>query len=445
MWATITKPFAWLMVKLYELTGNYGVAVILFALAVNLILTPFMAKSKKSMMRSTRLQPRIQELQKRHEGNSQKLNAEMQKLYREEGVNPMSGCLWSLIPFPILIALYSVIRQPLTRMMFVSSEFVTTLQDYFVSTGLYEIPAKANAYYEIVLAELTHTHWDAVQADLAGKIDPNLLNLDFGFLGLNLGSQPKWNFFVGMDWSDAAVWLPALGLFLIPFISAGLTILQTTLSQKMNPPQDAQTAQTSKTMNLVMPLMSIYICFIMPVSMGLYWIEQSVLGIIQEAILNRYYKTKLDAEMAEFNEAQRTKDAEMEAKRAETERLKAEGKTQVNANTSKKRLAAQERNAEEQRLAAIRAAERAAKNPGAELPASQVGTRRFARGRAYVADRYAVTEAEAAAETAEAAAAGEADLEEAKAQLAETEAVETVETVETAEETAEAPAAEEKE
>ena len=195
-------------------------------------------------------------------------------------------------------------------------------------------------------------------------------------------------------------------------------------------------------MNLVMPLMSIYICFIMPVSMGLYWVEQSVLGIIQEAALNRYYKTKLDAEMAEFNEAQRKKDAEMEAKRAETERLKAEGKTQVNANTSKKRLAAQERNAEELRLAAIRAAERAAKNQNAELPASQVGNRRFARGRAYVADRYDVTEAEAAAETAEAAAMSEADLDAAKAQLAETEAAEPAET---AAETTEAPAAEEKE
>ena len=89
MWATITKPFAWLMVKLYELTGNYGLAVILFALAVNLVLTPFMAKSKKSMMRSTRLQPRIQELQRRHEGNPQKLNQEMQNLYREEGVTPV--------------------------------------------------------------------------------------------------------------------------------------------------------------------------------------------------------------------------------------------------------------------------------------------------------------------------------------------------------------------
>ena len=67
MWKTITKPFEWLMIRFYNLTGGYGWAVILFALTVNLILTPFMAKSKKSMMRSTRLQPRIQELQRRQE------------------------------------------------------------------------------------------------------------------------------------------------------------------------------------------------------------------------------------------------------------------------------------------------------------------------------------------------------------------------------------------
>ena len=135
MWATITKPFAWLMIQLYEWTGNYGISIIFFALVVNLILTPFMAKSKKSQMHTSRLQPRIQELQKRHEGNQQKLNEEMQKLYREEGINPMSGCLWSLIPFPILIALYSVIRQPLTRMMFISAEAMNALQDFFVTKG----------------------------------------------------------------------------------------------------------------------------------------------------------------------------------------------------------------------------------------------------------------------------------------------------------------------
>ena len=70
MWATITRPFAWLMLKLYDWTGNYGVALILFGLTVNLILTPFMAKSKKSTMQSTRLQPRIQELQPATQGTS---------------------------------------------------------------------------------------------------------------------------------------------------------------------------------------------------------------------------------------------------------------------------------------------------------------------------------------------------------------------------------------
>ena len=69
MWNLITRPFGWLMIRLYNMTGSYGWAIILFALVVNLILTPFMAKSKKSMMRSTRLQPKIQELQRRHEAS----------------------------------------------------------------------------------------------------------------------------------------------------------------------------------------------------------------------------------------------------------------------------------------------------------------------------------------------------------------------------------------
>ena len=169
---------------------------------------------------------------------------------------------------------------------------------------------------------MLHEHFaDIVSNPGVAEFADKLKNINFHFLGLNMIEKPSLMFWNTPEWQNG-LWYIALLMFLIPFISAGLTILQTMLSQKMNPPQDAQTAQTSKTMNLVMPLMSIYICFIMPVSMGLYWIEQSVLGIIQEAILNRYYKTKLDAEMAEFNEAQRKKDAEMEAKRKEKKRKK---------------------------------------------------------------------------------------------------------------------------
>jgi YidC/Oxa1 family membrane protein insertase len=139
----------------------------------------------------------------------------------------------------------------------------------------------------------------------------------------------------------------------------------------------------------------------MPAMMGLYWIEQSVLAIIQEAILNKVYQGQIDAEMAEFVAKEKAREEELERKRAETERLKAEGKTQMNANTSKKRLAAQEKNAEEQRQAALRAADRAAKGLVSETPASQVGTRRFARGRAYDPERFAEGE-EAPAETGDA-------------------------------------------
>ena len=406
----ICKIFAWPLVKFYELTGSYGLAVVFFALLVNLLMTPFMAKSKKSMMRSTRLQPRIQELQKRHEGNPQKLNAEMQKLYSEEGVNPMSGCLWSLIPFPILIALYSVIRRPLTRMMFVTQEVVDTLQSFFVEQGWYIIPEKADGYVEITLAEITHTHWDDVQSALAGKID-GLMNIDFNFLGINLGQQPSWRI-SSFDWSDPSVLWPALGLFLIPFISAGLSWLSMKISNMANPVDNAQAAASMKSMNIMMPLMSIWICFIMPAAMGIYWIANSVFGMIRDYVLTMKYKKQLDIEDAEKAAIRAEREKELEAKRLETERLRAEGKTEVNANTSKKNLRASEKQKNEERKAALERAERAARRERlgiqeAEMPASQVGNRRYARGRAYVPDRYSNPEA---AEEQTLAAAAESEF-----------------------------------
>ena len=444
MWKTITKPFAWLMIKLYSLTGSYGWAVILFALAVNLILTPFMAKSKKSMMRSTRLQPKIQELQRRHEGNQQKLNAEMQKLYREEGVNPMSGCLWSLIPFPILIALYSVIRQPLTRMMFVAEEFVTTLQNFLMEQGLYEIPARADAYLEIKLTKLAHDHWDLVQSGLAGKLDPRFMDIDFSFLGLNLGDQPRWNFFTDTDWSDVHVWLPALGLFLIPFISAFLSWVSMKISSAINPPtaQNDQSAATMKSMNLMMPLMSVWICFIMPAAMGVYWIANSVFGIARDYILTRVYKKQLDIEDAERKAERDAREWEIEKQREETERLRAEGKTEKNSNTSKKKIQANEKQKSDERKAALERADRAARRERlgvkeAEKPASQVGNRRYARGRAYVPDRYSNPENAEEATLAAALASEDADsidetVEDDVMQIEETVPAETGDTVESA-------------
>ena len=399
----ICRIFAWPLVKFYEATGSYGLAIVVFALMVNLIMTPFMAKSKKSMMRSSRLQPQIQELQRRHEGNPQKLNAEMQKLYQEEGVNPMSGCLWSLIPFPILIALYSVIRRPITRMMFAADSVVDTLKEYMTTMGWYAASgARADAYAEVKLANLAHQHWDAVSTDLAGKID-KLMDIDFNFLGINLGDQPT----VSTLWQGPYTWA-AIGLFLIPFVSAALSYFSMKISSASNPTTgDAQSEATMKSMNMIMPLTSIWICFVMPAAMGIYWIANSLFGMARDYLLNKIFKKQMDEE-DKIRAARRSeREKEMEAKKAEYERLKAEGKTSVNTNTSKKKLQASEKQKSDERKAALDRADRAARRERLgikeyEKPASQVGNRRYARGRAYVADRFSNPE-NAEAETLAAA------------------------------------------
>ncbi|MDD6159034.1 MAG: membrane protein insertase YidC [bacterium] len=392
----ITAPFSALLMLFYNLFGSYGWAILAFGVVLKLITLPFQMKSTKSMMQNSMLQPRMKELEKKYANDKQKYQEELAKLYQEAKINPMSGCLWSLLPLPILIALYAVVRRPLSNLMGLAATEVTALTTLLSDMGLYTVPAKADAYVEMTLANVLHENFSAVVSSGAvASFADKLKDIDFNFLGLNLTMRPKvffWNY------ADTIGMAAAIGLFLIPFISALLSWLQSKVSQTTQPTastgnasMDAQAqaqAQTSKSMMLWMPLMSVYICFIMPAAMGIYWIEQSVLGIVQQVALNKLYKGQIDEQMAEFNAAQQAREAEIERKRQETERLRAEGKTQVNASTSKKRLAAKERNEAEQKAAARRAAERSARGLDKEVPASQVGNRRYARGRAYVEDRY---------------------------------------------------------
>ena len=405
MFNAIAKPFGALLLWLNSLVGNYGIAIFLFALVVKVILLPFQMKSKKSMMRMSALQPQIAELQKRHEGNPQKLQQETAKLYKEEHINPMSGCLWNLIPFPILIALYQAIRYPMTVMMGVSKDLLAeggALLNRLTELGF---SSTANAaYVELEQSQFISKHF----ADFAG-ISDKLVNINYSFLGLDLGNMPKLRFWLnGMTWAS-------IGLFLIPVVSALFSWLQIKLSSKTMPTAataDAQTQRQGNMMNLLMPLTSLYIGFIMPAALGLYWIYNSVLALVQELILNKVYGRLLAKESAERDARMKAREAEWERKRQETERLRAEGKTQENTNTSKKKQQARQKaEMDELRAAAVReerAAKRAAMGlpPEEDIPASQVGNRRYARGRAYVPDRFTNPEG---AEAATAAAAAESE------------------------------------
>ena len=407
----IATPFGWLMRQFYALTGNFGLAVILFSLAVTIVLLPFMAKSKKGMMRMTRLQPKLMELQKKHEGNQQKLNEEIAKLYRQEKASPMGGCLWSLLPFPILLALYRAVIKPLTIVMGVPDELLAeggALLNRLNELG-FTLAEGANSYY----AQIYQSEFITANFDQFAGISDKLIPMDFNFLGLNLAATPNWHFWA-FDFSEG-VW-PVIGLFLIPIISTALSYLSMYISQKVNATTatTAQAQSTNKMMLWMMPLMSLWLGFTLPAAMGIYWIMNSITGIIRDTALTAYYKKKLDAEDAVRRAEEREREEELERKRQETERLRAMNATTVNKNTSKKKQQAQAAQANTERKAAAEREERAARRERLgvkeeEKPASQVGNRRYARGRAYVADRFTNPEG---AEEATAAAAAESEFGE---------------------------------
>ena len=392
----IATPFGWLMMRLYELTDNFGWAIILFAIVVALVLLPFMAKSKKSMMRMTRLQPRMMELQKKHEGNPQKLNEEMARLYRENKVSPMGGCLWSLLPLFIMIALYRAVVKPLTIMMGIPDDMLQQggaiyeqLQNLGYSLSNYT--SSANSFYEqIYQAKFITENWDAFRG-----ISDNLVQMNFNFIGLDLSVTPDWHF-----WSfdlSAGAW-PVIGLFIMPLISTGLNYLSMFISRKLQPSvgttqQQQASASSMKTMMIIMPLMSLWIGYVMPAALCVYWIMNSLTGIIREVGLTLLYRKQMVKEDEEFYAKERAREEELERKRQETERLRAMNATTVNKNPSKKKQPAQAAQSAAERRAAAERAERAARRERLgiteqEKPASQVGNRRFARGRAYVEDRY---------------------------------------------------------
>ena len=104
------NAFGAVLAFFYAIIPNEGVAIILLTITVMLVLFPLTAKSARSMLAMQRLQPEIKKLQAKHKGDRQKLNEEMMKLYQENKVNPLGGCLPLVVQFPVFISLFHVLR-----------------------------------------------------------------------------------------------------------------------------------------------------------------------------------------------------------------------------------------------------------------------------------------------------------------------------------------------
>ena len=375
----ICVPFAWLVRLFYNLTNSYGVALILFTLVIKLIMLPFQMKSKKSMMRMSRVSGQMQELQKRYAKNQAKLQEEMQKLYEEEGVNPMSGCLWSLIPFPILIALYSIIRQPITHFMMLSKDVLQTVVQSAADAGVNltnivmmdkatGTPALKDGLYQ--LASYGQINLVKAVQEMGLSTPEGWFDMNYNFLGLDLTATP-WEYVKNFTFTWAVI-----GVILIPILAGHSQCVVSKLPKTTQPQADAAGGASMKSMMYMMPLMSVYIAFIMPAALGVYWIAQSVFSLIQEAILNKTFSAKLsEEEEARFQARQADRQRRMEEARVQEQQRKQE-------EQKKKTLR------EKQQAAQAAKAVKAAKAATSTTEAGRVGDRPYARGRAYKADRY---------------------------------------------------------
>ena len=361
----ILTPFAWLLMLFYDFSQNYGIALILFALVIKLVLFPFNLKGKKSMIQMNLLSSKMQQLQKQYGKDRERYNLEIQKLYEKEKVNPMSGCLWSFIPIIFLMVLYGIIREPLTYLMNVPADMIETVAEItgVANSGTYPQIAMLKAIADPAMLE-------QVKAALGETAGAGLFSMNVEFLGINLANIPQLNF-----WSNGMNW-GSVGLFLLPLVSVGTSLLSMYVSMKTNQmnrggEQNEQMAKTNRTMMIFMPIMSLWIGFTVPAGLSIYWIAQYIFSIFQELICGRLLKKDYERARAEAAERER-QEKEDEKRRKEEARLERQ-----------RRLEEEKKNRGKKKPKKAEPTE-----PGINKDDSRIGIRAYARGRAYDPNRF---------------------------------------------------------
>ncbi|MGI6030011.1 MAG: membrane protein insertase YidC [Eubacteriales bacterium] len=302
----IYQALGWLLGTIYGWVNSYGLALILFTVVIKTILFPLSVHQQKAMAKTAKLQPKVQEIQRKYKNNREKQSQELMKLYKEENANPTSGCLPLLIQLPIIYALYRVITTPLQYIVGLSLEqiqhVVTTL-----GMDVSKFGEGADAVLKFAKAN---------QIDIANQLSLNidkfpefadLQMIDFNFFGMDLAKTPE----LALD-----------PLILIPILAALAGFLSSWYSANYGPSAamaNEQTKSMNRSMLITMPAMSLWFTFMMPAGVGIYWIISSVMMIVQQFALNKIFPVEKTKPLTKEEEKARRK-----AERKEAIRRKAE-------------------------------------------------------------------------------------------------------------------------
>ena len=292
---------------------NIGLCIILFTIVVYLLLTPLTIQQQKFSRLSSKMNPELQEIQKKYKGKNQDqqammaMNEETKAVYAKYGVHPMGSCLQLLIQMPILFALYRVIWNIPAYVSSVRDAFMPLAEALMNQSGaqafLEEMAKSANVTFNEmtnltiidVLYKLNPSNWTSLAEqfpDIASLIQSTQADVDKMnyFLGLNIADAPF--SIITSAFASGAI-LVGIGALLVPVLSALTQYLNTRLLSQQNNTtassnnQNDTMVSTMKTMNTVMPIMSAVFCFTLPVGMGIYWIAGAVVRCVQQIIINK--------------------------------------------------------------------------------------------------------------------------------------------------------------
>ena len=278
---------------LTKITGsNYVWALFIFALIVEVLMLPFSFKQQKNSQKQAKMRPKEMAIRKKYAGrNDQKsmqaMQQEIQKLYQEEGFNPMGGCLPLLIQMPIVIVLYNIVVDPIRYVFGKAQGLSQALTTYCTTSraagGLGESLTGSRGTIELV-SKLTAENkagfgnfaFYSNSAECAAQLE-GVSDLNFSFLGLDTGAIPQIS-------KPSLLWLIPVLTFVVYFFSMKLN---RKFSYQPAMANDQQVGCSNNMMDITMPLMSVYITFIVPAALGIYWIFKSILGTVKQFIIHK--------------------------------------------------------------------------------------------------------------------------------------------------------------
>lgn len=283
----LANIFGYLLNFIYGLVNNYGLAIILFTVVIQIILLPFTIRQQKTLIKSNKIQAKVKELQEKYKEDQVRLGQETMDLYKREKMSPCSGCLGSILQLVLFISIFYLVRQPLTYMQGYDS---AKINEYVEK---YSINQKSN-YKEIDIIR---------EAKVAGD---ESIDINMNFLGIDLSNIPSRN------WGDPTVYIIP-GLYVISSIVT-MKITTSVGKKKLSKEEkeeeerkkrekkalikageedddDFDTAEAmSKQMTIMMPIMAVSVAAIAPLGLALYWLVNNITSTVQRLLINKFVK-----------------------------------------------------------------------------------------------------------------------------------------------------------